>query len=68
MKKTTTALTIAAAIASLFAMPALSHAAVMYFDTNGATAGSTNSPTQQTWNSAATDWTNDSTGATATVA
>jgi fibronectin-binding autotransporter adhesin len=63
MKKT--ALTLAAAVA--LAMPALAaHAAVMYFDTNGATDGSTNSTAQQTWNTAATDWTLDSTGNTAT--
>ncbi len=67
MKKTTTALTIAAAIASVFAMPALSHAATIYYDTNGTTAGTGTGATD--WNSGNAIWSvNDPTGSSATVA
>ncbi|MGN6370038.1 MAG: PEP-CTERM sorting domain-containing protein [Phycisphaerae bacterium] len=56
------ALALATTLASLFALPSPSHAATLYFDTNGTTDGSTNSTSQQTWNSSATDWSTDSTG------
>ena len=62
-KTTALAAAIALALPALFTPSA--HAAIMYFDTNGHRR-STNSTTQQTWNSTATDWTTDPTGASAT--
>ena len=42
-------------------------AGTLYFDTNGATAGSTNSAGQQTWNTGAVAWSIDPTGSSATA-
>jgi len=53
---------------AMIAAPGFAGAAIMYFDNNGVTAGSTNSTAQQTWNTGNTNWSSDVTGSTATVA
>ncbi len=66
MKASTTLFTVAVLLALALTHAGNVSASIMYFDTNGATAGSTNSTTQQTWNTGTADWTTDSTGSIAT--
>jgi autotransporter-associated beta strand protein len=55
------------ATGALVSLAGRANAATIYFDTNGATAGTTNSTAQQTWNTAQVAWSTDPTGSIATT-
>src|SRR6516225_8529543 len=54
-----------AAVLLVVALPGTIHAANLYWDTNGVTAGAGGATPSGTWDTTTTNWTIDSTGASA---